>query len=152
MLEATIRKYQNRTFEAAQVNAELIGLWLAFSGHADAVEALRSIRGLRVGELKMAGADGRFHGGTEVGPGAGRQDHVGAGQHREPRPANGGSGLGGIDFNLGKNFWPTKPEGIPLPGKNYVVEVDLIVFKTDIRHSTRGVRMVKATKFFGSGL
>ena len=41
MLEATIRKYQNRTIEAAQVNAELIGLRLAFSGRADAVEALR---------------------------------------------------------------------------------------------------------------
>lgn len=50
----------------------------------------------------------------------------------EPRPANGGQGLGGIDFNLGKQFWHTKPEGIPLPGKKYVVEVDLIVFETDI--------------------
>jgi len=50
----------------------------------------------------------------------------------EPRPANGRYGLGGTDFNLGKSFWHTKQEGIPLPGKNYVVEVDLTVFETDV--------------------
>lgn len=50
----------------------------------------------------------------------------------EPRPANGGYGLGGTDFNLGTNFWHTKQEGIPLPGKKYVVELDLTVFETDI--------------------
>jgi hypothetical protein len=83
LLEVTIRKYRNHTIETAQVNAELIGLWLAFSGRADAVEALSGIRGLRVGELKEAATDARFHGGTEVGPCAGRQGHVGAGQHRQ---------------------------------------------------------------------
>jgi hypothetical protein len=50
----------------------------------------------------------------------------------EPRPANGGYGLGGTDFNLGTIFRHTKQEGIPLPGKKYVVELDLIVFETDI--------------------
>ena len=50
----------------------------------------------------------------------------------EPRPANCQYGLGGTDFNLGKSFWHTKQEGIPLPGKNYVVEVDLTVFETDV--------------------
>ena len=50
----------------------------------------------------------------------------------EPRPANGGYGLGGTDFNLGKRFWHTKPDGIPLPGKKHVVEVELTIFETDI--------------------
>jgi hypothetical protein len=50
----------------------------------------------------------------------------------ESRPANGGYGLGGTDFNLGTMIWRTKQEGIPLPGKKYVVELELIVFETDI--------------------
>src|ERR1035437_3940595 len=50
----------------------------------------------------------------------------------QPRPANGGYGLGGTDFNLGTSFWHTKREGIPLPGKKYVVELDLTIFETDI--------------------
>jgi hypothetical protein len=50
----------------------------------------------------------------------------------EPRPANGGYGLGGTDFNLGTMIWHTNQEGIPLPGKKYVVEVELTVFETDI--------------------
>jgi hypothetical protein len=50
----------------------------------------------------------------------------------EPRPANGGFGLGGTDFNLGTIFRHTKQDGIPLPGKKYVVELDLILFETDI--------------------
>jgi hypothetical protein len=50
----------------------------------------------------------------------------------ESRPANGGYGLGGTDFNLGTSFWHTKQEGIPLPGKKYVVELELAVFETDI--------------------
>ena len=50
----------------------------------------------------------------------------------QPRPAHGGYGLGGVDFNLGKSFWHTKQEGIPLQGKKYVVELDLTVFETDV--------------------
>ena len=50
----------------------------------------------------------------------------------ESRPANGGYGLGGTDFNLGTMIWHTKQEGIPLPGKRYVVELELTVFETDI--------------------
>jgi len=50
----------------------------------------------------------------------------------EPRPANGRYGLGGTDFNLGTSFLHTRPDGIPLPGKKYVVEVDLAIFETDI--------------------
>ncbi len=42
------------------------------------------------------------------------------------------SGLGGTDFNLGTSFFHTSQDGFPLPGKKYVVELDLIVFETDI--------------------
>ena len=51
----------------------------------------------------------------------------------ESRPANGGLGLSsGLDFNLGVGYWHTKQDGIPLPGKKYVVEMDLAAFETDI--------------------
>ena len=51
----------------------------------------------------------------------------------EPRPGEWlNSGLGGADFNLGTSFWHTKQDGIPLPGKKYVVEMELTVFETDI--------------------
>jgi hypothetical protein len=49
----------------------------------------------------------------------------------EPRPANGKHGWG-TDFNLGTSLLHTRPDGIPLPGKKYVVEVDLTVFETDV--------------------
>ena len=52
-----------------------------------------------------------------------------------PVPANdrGYGGLaGGLDFNLGTTFLHPKPDGIPLPGIKYVVEVDLTAFETDI--------------------
>jgi hypothetical protein len=38
----------------------------------------------------------------------------------------------GLDFNLGTRFWHTKPDGIPLPGKKYVIEVELTIFETDV--------------------
>ena len=51
----------------------------------------------------------------------------------EPRPLKWpNSGLGGTDFNLGTAFWHTTPDRIPVPGKKYVVEVDMTVFETDI--------------------
>jgi hypothetical protein len=51
----------------------------------------------------------------------------------ESRPANGGLGLsGGLDFNLGVSHWHTQQDRIPLPGKNYVVEMELTAFETDI--------------------
>lgn len=50
----------------------------------------------------------------------------------DPPPANGRFGLGGTDFNLGTSIWHTKQGGIPLPGKKYVVHLDLTVFETDI--------------------
>jgi HEAT repeat protein len=52
-----------------------------------------------------------------------------------PAPANdrGYGGLAsGLDFNLGTHILHTKPDGIPLPGIKYVVEVELTVFETDI--------------------
>ncbi|MDB6024403.1 MAG: hypothetical protein JWM68_626 [Verrucomicrobiales bacterium] len=48
----------------------------------------------------------------------------------ERRPATGRYGLGG--FNLGTSFLQTKPDGIPLPGKKYIVEMELKFFETDI--------------------
>jgi hypothetical protein len=39
---------------------------------------------------------------------------------------------GGLDFNLGVDYWHTKQDGIPVPGKKYVVEIDLTAFETDI--------------------
>ncbi len=39
---------------------------------------------------------------------------------------------GGLDFNLGKDFFNSKQQGIPMPGKKYVVEMDLSIFETDI--------------------
>jgi hypothetical protein len=51
----------------------------------------------------------------------------------ESRPANGGDSLSsGLDFNLGVDYWHTKQDGIPVPGKKYVVEIDLAAFETDI--------------------
>ena len=51
----------------------------------------------------------------------------------EPRPATGGYGLnGGLEFNLGTRYWHATPDGIPLPGKKYVIEVELTIFETDI--------------------
>ena len=52
-----------------------------------------------------------------------------------PAPANdrGYGGLvSGLDFNLGTWILHTKPDGIPLPGLKYVVEVELTAFETDI--------------------
>ena len=51
----------------------------------------------------------------------------------QPRPVDGGQGLsGGLDFNLGAIYWHTRSDGLPLPGKKYVVELELTVFETDI--------------------
>ena len=49
----------------------------------------------------------------------------------ESRPANGRYEWG-TSFDLGKSLWHTRPEGIPLPGKKYVVELDFTVFETDV--------------------
>jgi hypothetical protein len=53
----------------------------------------------------------------------------------ESRPAIGGYGLGGIDFNLGTSIWHIKPDRVPInpmSTQKYVVEMDLTVFETDI--------------------
>jgi hypothetical protein len=52
----------------------------------------------------------------------------------EKRPAEGGLGLiGHVGGNYSDvTYWNTKRDGIPLPGKEYVVEMDLAVFETDI--------------------
>jgi len=51
----------------------------------------------------------------------------------EKRPAEGGIGLnGGLAFNSGERYWHTTPDRLPLPGKRYVVEVELTAFETDV--------------------
>ena len=57
------------------------------SGRTDEVEALQVIRRLRVGELELAGAGGRFQGGAEVRPLRWRQGQVRAGKHGEAHVA-----------------------------------------------------------------
>ena len=42
------------------------------------------------------------------------------------------NGLSGVDFNLGTSILNAKQEGIPVPGKKYVVEMDMAIFETDI--------------------
>lgn len=55
-----------------------------------------------------------------------------------PEDANGGVGLGGpitsSDLGLlnGKALLNKAQGGIPLPGKNYIVEEDIALFETDI--------------------
>ena len=53
----------------------------------------------------------------------------------ESRPAIGGYGLGGIDFNLGTSIWHITADRVPInpmSKQKYVVEMDLTVFETDI--------------------
>jgi len=51
----------------------------------------------------------------------------------EPRPSGPGEiGLGGTDFNFGARIMHLKPEGIPVKGKSYVIEVEWTIFETDI--------------------
>lgn len=51
----------------------------------------------------------------------------------EARPATErSSGLGGPDFNLGTRTLNAKQDGIPAKGVKYVVEMDLVVFETDV--------------------
>lgn len=51
----------------------------------------------------------------------------------EKKPTNGPVGLaGGLTFNLGVTYWHTKSDNIPLPRTNYLVEMDLAAFETDI--------------------
>jgi len=51
----------------------------------------------------------------------------------EARPAPRSEGLdSGLDFNLGTQILHTKPDGMPVPGVKYLVEMDLTVFETDI--------------------
>jgi hypothetical protein len=37
------------------------------------------------------------------------------------------------DFNVGSTTWNTRHDGVPAPGTKYVVEMQLVLFETDIR-------------------
>lgn len=50
-----------------------------------------------------------------------------------PRPTVGRHGLGSsADFDVGADTWNTKQDGIPVPGTKYVVEMQLVLFETDV--------------------
>jgi hypothetical protein len=49
-----------------------------------------------------------------------------------PRPTNSAYGAQGqLDFDLGGLLFHTERDGLPQPGKSYVVEADLTAFETD---------------------
>jgi hypothetical protein len=51
----------------------------------------------------------------------------------ESRPTNGGYELeGGTAFDSGARIWHAKTDGLPLPDKKYVVELELVLFETDV--------------------
>jgi hypothetical protein len=51
----------------------------------------------------------------------------------QPRPSAGRHGLASsTDFDLGVDTWNAAQDGVPAPGKRYVVEMDMVLFETDI--------------------
>jgi hypothetical protein len=54
--------------------------------------------------------------------------------------------------DLGVGYWHTKQDEIPVPGKKYVVEIDLAIFETVIPPHIIGNLMAKITGFFGGEL
>jgi hypothetical protein len=51
------------------------------------------------------------------------------GQSRPLKPPLVWGYSGGTDFNLGTHYLYTRKDGVPVPGKSYVVDVDLAVFE-----------------------
>lgn len=41
----------------------------------------------------------------------------------------------GVDFEVGAMTWSARQEGVPQPGAKYVVEMELVVFETDVAPS-----------------
>jgi hypothetical protein len=53
--------------------------------------------------------------------------------HEKARPVLERRGVGsGADFDVGSNTWNTKQDGVPEPGTKYVVEMQLVLFETDV--------------------
>jgi len=51
----------------------------------------------------------------------------------QPRPAEGRHGLSsGADFQLGSDTWNSAQDGLPVPGRKYVAEMQLVLFETDV--------------------
>jgi len=74
---------------------------------------------------------------TEVDAGAaavvGIESEVYAFARGQPRPDRGKHGLAaGSDFERTRVAWTTDRDGIPLQGTKYVVEMNLILFETDV--------------------
>lgn len=72
---------------------------------------------ISVGQNMITGLESRLFAYPKDGP-------------RPPKP--GGHGLGGTDFNIGTSILNTKTDGIPVPGKSYVVEIEWTIFETDV--------------------
>jgi hypothetical protein len=54
-------------------------------------------------------------------------DHEGARPVRERHAVGSGA-----DFNVGSSTWNTKRDGVPAPGTRYVVEMQIVLFETDV--------------------
>ena len=70
--------------------------------------------------------------GLRMVPGVQWQTYIYPADETRPSQTDRGGLYGGLDFNLGTSYLHTKPDGIPAAGKNYVVEMDLSIFETDV--------------------
>ena len=54
-------------------------------------------------------------------------------EHAKARPVLERRGVGSnADFDVGSNTWNTKRDGVPEPGTKYIVEMQLVLFETDV--------------------
>ena len=49
-----------------------------------------------------------------------------------PRPPGSYGYTSGLDFDVGEHLFHLKPDGLPVPGIHYVVEIHVDVFETDV--------------------
>jgi hypothetical protein len=69
------------------------------------------------------------HAGTVVGV----ETDVFVFRQGEDRPVLERRGIGkGADFEVASNTWSTSRDGVPAPGTKYVVEVQFVLFETDV--------------------
>ena len=70
--------------------------------------------------------------GTNMEVGYGTRVKVYPEGERPPSAPDGEGWASGTHISGGTSFYHTKPDGLPLPGTRYVVEMDLFVFETDV--------------------
>ena len=79
---------------------------------------------------------GRMEVTADAGMVTGVEAHVLVFARGEPRPARERFALGpGVDFNVGATTWSAKRDGLPMPDAKYVVEMQLVLFETDVPSS-----------------